>query len=242
LAPALHNIYLVSYRRSHTVRQERARLARQLHDGPIQSLIGAEMQVDALCRRADADSRVRLPAIELRNVQAILRQEVLGLRELMVRMKPLDVTPEELPAYLSQVVNRFSRDSGIRGSFVAEGPPAGPARQHCVELARLVQEALSNVRKHSGATRVSVSLRTRDDGVSLVVEDNGRGFAFEGSMTITKDSPTSSAPEVLRESVESLGGQLVIDSKPGRGARLEITIRTASAPGATTPITERAAS
>jgi signal transduction histidine kinase len=225
IGPILHGVYLSSRVRARAVKQERARIARLLHDGAIQSLIGAEMHIDALSKRAGAEPATRPAALELRKAQLILREEIVRLRELMVWMKPLDVGPSELPDYLSNVVNRFSADSGIRGYLVVEGTPPGPPHR-CAELARIVQEALSNARKHSGATEVHVSLRASDEAVRLAIEDNGRGFPFDGTVTITDETPKSSTPESLRESVRALGGELVIQSTPGRGARLEVTVPT----------------
>jgi signal transduction histidine kinase len=238
LAVTLHDLYAMSNVRSRAVLQERARLARQLHDGTIQSLIAAEMQLDALCRRGDGPDRARSLEVELRKAQDILRQEILSLRDLMARMKPLEVTPAALPAHVSQIVDRFSRDSGIRAEFSGDGIAIGLAPQDCVELARVVQEALSNARKHSGATLVRVSLRSVAQSVSLIVEDNGRGFDFDGTVTVTDRTP---APQALRESVRVLGGRLVIDSKRGQGARLEVTIPAASA-AAGVPAFQRVAS
>lgn len=244
LTPTLYDRYLASHRRSRATEEARTRLARALHDGPIQSLIGAEMHIAALCRQVDPDRTAKHAGVELRRAQDILRQEILALRELMMHLKPLDVTPEELPEYLSQIVRRFSRDTGIRGEFIADGSRLDPARQHCAELARIVQEALSNVRKHSGATHVRVSLRSSDDGLGLIVHDNGRGFAFDGIVAVTPSSTAQSLPvnmpAAIMDSVRALGGRLVIDSNRGRGARLEIVVPSIGS--RVTPVSHQVAS
>src|SRR5262249_25811018 len=149
----LYRSYIQACTHARAAKEERAQLARELHDGPIQSLIGAEMSLAALRRRAEIEGSGGMDA-PLSQAQQVLRREILSLRELMIRMKPLDLPPGGLPAYLAQAVRRFAQESGIRAEFLAEDRlAAGLTRQHAVALARIVQEALTNVRKHSGATR-----------------------------------------------------------------------------------------
>jgi signal transduction histidine kinase len=237
-APGLYNVYLASRVRARTLTDERTRFARELHDGAIQTLIGAEMRLEALGRRTGASGWTVVAGTELKTIQSILRQEVLGLRDLMVRVKPLEMTPEQLPNHLSLMANRFSRDSGIATDLKFDGLALGPVRQHHHEIARIVQEGLSNIRKHSGATRAQVTLHTAANGAWVSIEDNGRGFPFEGRVLIAPSSYReagglpSGLPESLRELVQSLGGELAIESQPGRGARLEIVIPAAKAESA----------
>jgi len=216
IAPTLYRSYIQACTRARAAREERAQLARELHDGPIQSLIGAEMSLAALRRRAEIEGSASWIDGPLSQAQQVLHREILGLRELMVRMKPLDLPPGGLTTYLDQAVRRFAQDSGIRGEFVAEGRSADRlSRQHAVACARIVNEALTNVRKHSGATRVVVSLEVGADAARLVVHDNGRGF---------DPSRSRETPEMISDVVRSVGGRLRVESSPGRGARLEIAI------------------
>jgi signal transduction histidine kinase len=88
----------------------------------------------------------------------------------------------------------------------------------------VVDEALINVRKHSGAQNVAVTLGTTDDGLTLSVEDDGRGFEFAGRMTQAEMDAFGVGPLVIKERVQALGGRLAIDSRPGCGARLEVMV------------------
>ncbi|MCI0659317.1 MAG: histidine kinase, partial [Acidobacteria bacterium] len=89
--------------------------------------------------------------------------------------------------------------------------------------ARLVQEALMNVLKHSDASRVLVRMSSQDGSCKLVVDDDGRGFDFAGRLSQAELDAAHKGPLVIRERVRSIRGQLTIESYPGRGARLEIT-------------------
>ena len=209
------------YFRSRAGAVERARVARELHDTVIQSLISIEMQIDVLRRRGTHDSQ--LPS-ELQRVQGLLRQEVLNLRELMQTMRPPDVGPHQLLDFIAQLVERFSRDTGVATRFVSELQEVTLPAATCRELARVVQEALVNVRKHSGAQSAMVHFGSQSGAWKLVIDDDGKGFPFTGRFSLTELDDLRRGPTVIKERVRAVGGDMVLESSPGHGSRLEITI------------------
>lgn len=220
-SPAIYNVFLVRRLRSRVGAIERARVARELHDGVIQTLIGLEMQVDVL-RRQPAASQGNI-AEELGRIQELLRQEVLNLRELMQQMRPIDLGPKQLLDYLAAAVDRFRRDTGISARFVTAFEEVTIPSRVCNEVARIVQEALVNIRKHSGARSVIVRFDSQDENWKLVIDDDGRGFDFAGRLTHAELEAARKGPLVIKERVRSIGGELAVESASGRGARLEIT-------------------
>jgi signal transduction histidine kinase len=98
------------------------------------------------------------------------------------------------------------------------------SQQVCCELVRIVQEALANVRKHSGARNVLVEFGQEKGRWELIVDDDGRGFNFTGRCGHTELDEEPRGPSVIKERVRLLGGELVLVSDPRRGARLEITV------------------
>ena len=220
--PTIYNVYLLGRLRARVRTVERARVARDLHDGVIQSLIGLEMEVDAL-RRETGPAPTRV-GTRLAEVQQVLRTEVAGLRELMLRMKPLYLDPHRLPEYLVDLVDRFQRETGIAAHFSCELDEVALRPRVCTELARIVQEALANVRKHSGAQNVLVRFDATDEQWKLSVDDDGCGFRFTGCLTLAELDARRLGPMVIKERVRSIGGRLTIDSEPGGGSRLEITL------------------
>lgn len=226
VGPAIYNVYLLRRLRSRAGAMERARVARELHDGAIQSLIAAEMQVDVLRQKMAARSEPA--AEELDHIQRLLRNEVMALRELIQQMKPLDIAPRKLLEFLAVSIELFRRETGIAASFVTDLDEVSLPPRVCRELARIVQEALANVRKHSAA-RNAVVWFGREDGVwKLVIDDDGRGFDFIGHFSQAELDRARKGPLVIRERVRSIGGELTIESIPGRGARLEITLSSGS--------------
>jgi signal transduction histidine kinase len=222
VAPAIYNVYLVGRLRSRAGAVERARVARELHDGVIQSLIGLEMHVDVL--RREAEGSAGHVAEGLAHLQQVLRSEVLNLRELMQQMKPLDLGPRQLLDFLAYTVDKFGRDAGIATQFVSSLQEVSMRPRVCNEVARLVQEALVNVRKHSGARNVLVRFDAQDGNWRLVIDDDGRGFGFSGRLALDELDAARKGPVVIKERVRALGGELVLDSAVGRGSRLVITI------------------
>ena len=222
VGPAVYNVYLVRRLRERAGALERGRFARELHDGAIQSLIGVEMQLDVLRRQSGTQAPV--VNAELGRIQQLLREEVLKLRELMQAMKSFEVNAERLLAFISDTVERFRRETGIAAEFVSELEQVDLPQKACRELARIVQESLVNVRKHSGAHHVLVRLAPRAGFLQLTVEDDGKGFSFSGRLSDAELETRGIGPGVIRERVRLLAGELAIESTPGHGARLEVRI------------------
>jgi signal transduction histidine kinase len=214
--------FLLGRLRSRLGAMERARIARELHDGTIQSLVAVEMEMNVLRRRAEQKGWE--VAGELARVQGLLRGEVLELRETMQRLKPIEMEPRHLVGFLDDMVARFGRDTGIRALFDCSVVDVDLAPRVCQEVARIVQEALHNVRKHSGARNVLVRFGRAVAGWRLVVDDDGRGFPFDGSLSHAELEEGRKGPFVIKERVRALGGELTIVTSPGAGARLEITL------------------
>jgi len=130
-----------------------------------------------------------------------------------------------LPNYLTDLVMKFRRETGIsvRLELAEEHIDLPPGI--CHEIVRIVQEGLSNARKHSGARNIVVTLCKEAEGqYKLSIADDGQGFGFRGRVTQSQLDATHRGPGVIKERVRLIGGELTIDSSPGHGARLEITI------------------
>ena len=220
VAPALYSIYLFRRLRTRAGAMERAKVARELHDTAIQSLISIEMQVDVLRRRVNGQPQ----SAELARIQKLLREEVLNMRELMQSMRPVEIGPHQFLDFLAQLVERFRSDTGVDARFVSELEEVTLPSSACRELARVVQEGLVNVRKHSAAKSVYIRFGAQNGLWKLVIDDDGCGFPFTGRLTLTELDDLHRGPTVIKERVRAIGGDLVIESSPGHGSRLEITV------------------
>jgi signal transduction histidine kinase len=221
VGPAVYNVYLLHRLRRRAGAAERARFARELHDGAVQSLIGVEMQVDVLKRQAGADGVI---GSELGRIQGTLREEVLKLRELMQQMKSIDVDSQRLLPVLHDTVERFQRETGISARLVTDLEGPDMPQKVCRELVRIVQEGLVNVRKHSGARHALVRLESSESQWNLSMEDDGKGFPFSGRFSQTQLDEIGKGPMIIKERVRLIAGELTVESTPGQGTRLEVTV------------------
>jgi two-component system NarL family sensor kinase len=222
VVPVVHNLFLERHLRTHLKENERARLARELHDGLIQSLVAIEMRLDVA--RRQVESAPARAAADIGETQDQLREQIVDVRTLMHQLRPPDVDHRRLVQRLSESTERFRRTTGIEARFVGEVDRLELPARVCTELVRVVDEALVNVRKHSGAKRVAVHLGASSGALTLSVEDDGRGFDFAGRMTQPDLDALGLGPLVIKERVQALGGFVAIDSRPGRGARLEVQV------------------
>jgi signal transduction histidine kinase len=200
---------------------ERARLARELHDGVIQSLLGMKMRLEVMRRAGSLESAA---LSELQQNETLLAREVVNLRMLMFELAPSDDNPPELPLLLHDLAVRFEHASGITTRFVAAGEVRQVSPRACHEIVQIVQESLVNVHKHSGARNALVRLSEKGDHWELTVEDDGQGFDFEGLVTHDALDRAAKGPRIIKERVRLLGGSLTIESTPGVGAKLTVTL------------------
>jgi len=223
IAPTLTNVFLLRRLRARISAAERAKVARELHDGAIQALFGVEMKVQALRRSTDLSAEQ--VKTELEEIQELLRREVPALRELMQALRPIELdASDQLPDVLASVVERFRRDTGVPARFVFSGGAVVLPSATALELVRIVQEALVNVRKHSRAKNVMVRLTRTNSACLLVIEDDGVGFEFEGHLSDEELERRRIGPTIIKERARIAGARLAIESAPGTGARLEIAI------------------
>jgi signal transduction histidine kinase len=221
ISPAVYSVYLVRRLRNRIGALERARVARELHDGAIQSLISIEMQVDVMRRKAKLDADL---SADLGRIQHLLQKQVLEIRELMQQLRPTDITPQQFVDFLSNTVDRFRRDTGINANFQSDVQEVDLTPLQCRELGRILQEALVNVRKHSGASNVNVNLAPDDGWLLLTIDDDGKGFDFSGRMNSQQLTEAQIGPTIIKDRVRSIAGELEIESAPGQGARLRVAL------------------
>ena len=221
VSPAVYNVYILRRLRTRAAAVERGRVARELHDGVVQSLHAIAFRLYALRTSSMVDSPDC--AKELTDIQELVQNETTSLRALIHQLKPVDFDPRHLVDFLSGVIERYRYETGIEAKFVCDVGEVTLRPQACREVAGIVQEALANVLKHSGAENVLVRLGVEKGMWNLIVEDDGRGFAFSGRMSQSELEKIRAGPLVIKDRVRSLGGELSIESKPGQGSRLVIS-------------------
>ena len=211
--------------------EERRRLARELHDEAGQHLTALGLGLQALSNVAAPGSEIDRRAAEL---QALANTLAVELHAIAVRLRPKALDDFGLEAALVAYSEEWSRRSGID---VDVHTSVGDARlPTAVESAiyRVVQEALTTVARHSGATHAGVVVERRDGHVTAVVEDDGRGIHARDALDEHRRGSGGLGLLGIRERVALLGGTLDVESAPGSGTTLFVRIPLADAGGVVT--------
>lgn len=201
--------------------QERQRIAGDFHDGPLQSFISFQMRLEIIRKLMVRDPEAAMR--ELVQLQDLGRAQVTELRAFVRGMQPVEVTPQNLGSAIREAVEHFERDSGITAELFC-GDLSTIEEAVAVELLQIVREALNNVRKHSKASRVSLTIEQTQQGIEILAEDDGSGFPFSGSYTLDELEVLRLGPRSIQRRVRTLGGDLTLDSRPTEGAALRIRI------------------
>lgn len=191
--------------------QERARVARDLHDEVNQSLTGLLLRLEAVREAAPPELEP-----ELAKTRALANQAMRELLSLARQLRPTALDDLGLVAAIAGQVDQVSQ-GGVEAALQQEGNFSDLDDDVQLVIYRVAQEALSNAARHSDAQRVDVTLRRSERGVELVVSDDGRGFAFERSESGLGISG-------MRERALLVGGDLTIESRPGRGTTVHLTV------------------
>jgi signal transduction histidine kinase len=230
MVPAMHDRYLL--RRLHTpvTEAERRRLARELRDGLVQSLggLGAEM---AEARKSVAAHDPGIGA-QLQRIEARLAIERESVRALVQHIRPFGAAPDQVLDAFRQIVERFGRETGISSRFWSDDEhdvylPPKTAR----ELARALQEALTNVHKHAGARQVDVRFSGDDESWHLAIFNDGRPFGFQGRYTLHDLDTLQRGPRKMKKRVREMRADLTIESSAS-GVRIDVIlprVRTSAA-------------
>jgi two-component system sensor histidine kinase DegS len=161
---------------------------------------------------------------ELRQLREQVRRQVAELRLFLRTMRPQQFEGTDLVAFARRISEDFQKDTGIPVRFSSSDAVLNCAPETCQEMMQILREALKNIQKHSRAGRVSVNLQRSGRHVEMAVDDNGAGFGFSGSFTLEELELLQLGPQSIKRRVRSLGGELLIESRPGHGAGLRIRI------------------
>ena len=195
---------------------ERRRIARDLHDGVVQSLAGVSYSLAAAADRLEGDGRPSADAVRLRQAAADTRQSMRDLRSLIVEISPPNLHEEGLGNALGDLLSSLSA-AGVQTSLdVDRGLELAPDTEALVF--RVAQEAVRNAGAHANAGQVALTLVADDGRTRLVVEDDGAGFSPRDLERRRTEGHVGLS--LLSGLVADAGGTLEVDSKPGEGTRL----------------------
>jgi signal transduction histidine kinase len=204
-----------------TIHAERDRIARELHDSLAQVLGVIHLQLRSLEARAKDEASLGI-ADELSALAETADEAYSDVREAILGLRETVREDDGLEGSLREYLRKYSRQTGIAASLTCEGDTRRALSPRAeVQLLRVVQEALTNARKHADATRVTVRIDCLDGGTTLTIEDDGVGFdltsvigSMEGGFGLAS----------MRERVEQVGGTLDVHTAPTEGTRVVVRL------------------
>ncbi len=202
--------------------EEAKRIAADFHDGPLQSFISLQMRLEILRKLLDRDFNAGME--DLRQLQTLAQDQIRDLRAFLHSMRPVDVDGGNMIANARRTAESFQKETGIPVTFIGANSPVGLPQEMTLEVLQMIREALHNVQKHAGATRVAVAMEKTERGLEISIDDNGHGFPFAGSYSLEELELLRLGPASLKRRARSLNADLLLESRPGRGAGLKFRV------------------
>ena len=199
--------------------EERRRIAREIHDGVAQSLSYLNLKTRKVSHLLSNQKTVEA-VNELNEIQEVVRDTYEDIRESIDQLST-EIRSLTLITALGNYVREFSQNNGIPvdfdipKSFTKLSPVAE------LQLLRIAQEALTNVRRHAMANQVMVKLSSSNSLVEMTIKDNGQGFTLSD---LEKSPPGYHGLTIIKERAEALGGTLLINTGPGQGTELKVSL------------------
>jgi signal transduction histidine kinase len=218
---ALEQLYLVQRLQHAAADEERARLARDLHDGVIQALASAGLRLEGIKRQLADSPQAALATIG--EIQDLLAAEQRDLRTFIQdpQVRGVKAGSTALEDRLAEICERVERSWDLAVTLEVDGDASRVPAPLAHEVDRIVHEALTNAAKHGQARTARVRVAVNDDGATLTVADDGHGFPFHGQLDDATLRERRLGPVTLKQRIDAAHGSLHIDSRP-TGARLEI--------------------
>jgi signal transduction histidine kinase len=221
-----------------TIHAERDRIARELHDSLAQVLGVIHLRLRALETRAK-DEASHVMADELSDIAETADEAYRDVREAILGLRETVREDDGLEGSLREYLRKYSRQTGITANLTCDGDTRRALTPRSeVQLLRVVQEALTNTRKHSGARRVTVRIECSGPAVTLAIEDDGVGF---DPATVATSMEGGFGLASMRERVEGIGGTLDVHTAPNEGTSVIVHLDAEDTRGTPSPETTGAA-
>jgi two-component system sensor histidine kinase DegS len=202
--------------------RERTRMARELHDDTAQSLVALSRQLDGLLGNSEVENSPRVKD-RLENLRKLAAQTSNDVRRFSQDLRPSALDHLGLLPTLEGLASKMSEEDHIDAQLVVLGKPRRLSPEAELILFRIVQEALTNVRKHAAATEVTTTVEFTNGTVKLSIQDNGRGFQLSGQARELVEAGKLGLTGMV-ERAELAGGTLAVHSRPGEGTTVAAEI------------------
>jgi signal transduction histidine kinase len=201
------------------VLEERARLAREIHDTLAQGFVGISSQLDAVAMCMPPETSPARSYLDL--ARRMARHSLTEARRSVMDLRASALDGQDLAAAIQSGTRMWTAGSGVDVDVDVSGPAAQLPEEMEQHLLRIAQEAVTNTLKHAGASKIAVKLHMETRKLNMRIVDDGRGFDQEGAFSSRGGHFGLIG---MRERAERLGGELRLSSHPGEGTELEVTV------------------
>ena len=199
--------------------EERRRIAREIHDGVAQSLSYLNLKTKKVSDLLASKDTVQA-LTEVNEIREVVQDTYEDIRESIDQLST-EIRTVSLVTALSNYAREFSNNNAIQVQFEVAKPFTRLSPVAELQLLRIAQEALTNVRRHAMASKVELTLRNTADSVEMVVKDNGQGFNIKD---LDRYPPGYHGLTIIKERAEALGGSVDITSTPGKGTEVKVNL------------------
>lgn len=203
------------------IEEERKRIARDIHDGPAQSLANVVLRLE-ICEKL-LDENPQKGKVELENLKKLVKDSLKGMRQLIFDLRPMTLDDLGLIPAIKRFLKDFESHFQISTNLLISGEEKRLNQKTETGLFRIIQEALNNVAKHSQARKVRVTIAINQRYVIINITDDGKGFEVDKVLSRECSSESLGLPG-MRERAELLGGKLTVKSSPGKGASITVNV------------------
>jgi two-component system sensor histidine kinase DegS len=205
-----------------SVETERQRIARDLHDSTTQNLTALVHKTELCTKLLDVDP-VRCK-LELYNVGTSLRKIIEDMRGLIYDLRPMSFDDMGFRVTVERFLDKFHTLHNIACSYQEKGEPYSFDSVVQISLLRVIQEACSNTAKHANASKITITLTYHEKSIVLEIVDDGDGFDANEIPDTIKSDNSGFGLSMMRERIYLLSGKISLESSPGEGCSIIVTI------------------
>ncbi len=220
IATALENARLYRQTQTLAVLQERERISREIHDGLAQAFSALNLRVNMLARLLEP-GQSDTARQEVHEIGQMVEHAYKDLRDVILGLRTSPATGSGFISSLSEYVGKFSRQSGVQAHLVEPDQEITLSAAIEVQLIRIIQEALTNVRKHAPGSHAWLRFKGGEGTMQVAIEDDGPGF---DPAAVAQDGQPHYGLQTMRERALSVGGELQLETAPGQGTKVTVTV------------------
>jgi two-component system sensor histidine kinase DegS len=200
---------------------ERVKIARDIHDGPAQSIANIKVRLGIVSKLIDKD--LQMAQNEIADLQSILQSSIRDMRRMIFQLRPVVLETGNVVLSVQNYLQIYKKNYGLTCSLQVEGPEQKLDAATETVVLRVIQESLNNIAKHTDANKAFIVMRFDENELTTQVQDYGKGFNAKNAISDSKDHYGLIG---MSERVRLLGGQFSIKSSKNQGTLIEFTLST----------------